>query len=296
MRSEEPPGGITLDRRSLAGPGAVPECSNRKDGPGEPALNVALALLAGILLIFGTNCAPALHATARAPVALQHEVSSFESSGHRIRVDVYRPGEARRGERAPAVIVIHGSSGVHRVLPNTATRYARALAEQGIVAVVVHYFDITGTILADLASEEEHYYVWEGVLKDAVTWVGKLPEVDPNEIGVLGHSLGAFLAVGLASSDRRVSKVVLFGGGLEPFLQEQVERMPPTVVFHGDKDGEVPLSEAQNLVDVLRARGCDVELRVLPGEGHTFSESAVTEALTDATRFFLRPVPGETMR
>jgi dipeptidyl aminopeptidase/acylaminoacyl peptidase len=243
-----------------------------------------MLILAGAILLSGTSCAPALHATAMAPVSVQVRTSFFESDGHRIRVDVYQP--ARSGRR-PAVVVIHGSSGVHKILPNTASRYARALAEQGLITFVVHYFDVTGTVIAGASSESDHYYTWAKVLRDAVSWVAARPDVDPDEVGILGHSLGAFLAVGVAAFEPRVSRVVLFGGGLEPFLTDSIQRMPPTLVVHGEKDKAVPLWEAMRLVAYLRARGCEVEIHVLPGEGHIFSESAVNEALTEATRFFV---------
>jgi dienelactone hydrolase len=253
----------------------------------------AWTFLAAFAMVWAGSCAPTLHGSAIAPVSIRVETSHFESGGHRIRAEVYHP---RRAGRCPAVIVIHGSSGVHRMIPNTASRYARALAEQGLVAVVVHYFDATGTVLAGMASERKNYFIWAGVLRDAVTWVSGLPEVEGGEVGILGHSLGAFLAVGVAASDPRVGRVVLFGGGLEPFLQDKVDRMPPTLVFHGDADAEVPLSDAKYLVDFVRARGCEVQLRVLRGEGHTFSQAAVEQALTQAARFFtpaLRVESGE---
>jgi dienelactone hydrolase len=245
--------------------------------------DVARPILAGAGLCWAAGCAPALHASAVAPAAVQVGTSFFHSDGHRIRMDVYQPTS---GGRHPAVIVVHGSSGVHRIVSDTASRYARALAKQGLVAFVVHYFDATGTFMADLAEEAEHYDAWAGVLRDALTQVVQRPDVDGSEVGILGHSLGAFLAVGVAAFDSRVNRVVLFGGGLEPFLPARIERMPPTLVFHGDQDEEVPLADARSLVDFLRGLRCDVAFRVLPGQGHIFSEPAVTEALTEAARFF----------
>jgi carboxymethylenebutenolidase len=250
----------------------------------DQAANAAWPILAGLVLFWGASCAPALHASAVAPVAVKVGTSFFESGGHRIRVDVYQP---KSGGRHPAVIVVHGSSGVHRIVSDTASRYARALAEQGFVAFVAHYFDATGTFMASRAAESDHYDVWAGVLRDAVTWVLQLPEVDGGEVGLLGHSLGAFLVVGAAAFDPRVSRIVLFGGGLEPFLPVEIQHMPPALVFHGDRDEEVPLSDARNLVDFLRARHCEVALRVLPGQGHIFSEPAVSKVLTESAAFLM---------
>jgi carboxymethylenebutenolidase len=254
-----------IDRRQL------------RRAPGTAWLVLAAMALPGI-----TGCAVQLHATAVAPVPFRLKVGHFESEGRRIRVDEYRPeGDGQH----PAVIVVHGSSGVHRVFSDTATRYAEALAEQGLLAFVVHYFDSTGNIMAGMSEERIHYFTWVRVLEDAVTWVRTRPEVDADRVGVLGHSLGGFLAVGAGAFDPRISRVVLFGGGLEPFLARMITRMPPTLVCHGDADGEVSLAEARNLVAFLRARNCEVELRVYPGEGHALSGSAIGDALGSAGRF-----------
>lgn len=197
-------------------------------------------------------------------------------------MDVYRPQGALD---RPAVIVVNGSSGVHSRIRNTATEYAKALAEQGLYAFVVHYFDSTHTIIASRSSENRHYFTWVGVLRDAVTWVSRFPGVDSTSIGMMGHSLGAFLAVGAAATDPRVRRIVLFGGALEPFLEGGIGRMPPALLCHGDKDDEVPLSDAQHLVDVLKKQDDGVDLIVYPGEGHTFSDSIACAALSAAARF-----------
>jgi carboxymethylenebutenolidase len=257
------------------------------------AWSAAGPTLASIVLCWGSGCAPALHATAVAPAKLTSNVSHFESGGRRIRVDIYRPEVA--GLR-PAVIVVHGSSGVHSRIPNTGTRYAKALAEQGLIAFVVHYFDSTHTIRAGLSSEKKNYFTWLRVLSDATTWVGRYPGVDSTRVGMLGHSLGAFLAVGAGTYDQRISRVVLLGGALEPFLEGKLERMPPTLICHGDKDDEVPLKDAVALSDFLRARGWEVDLRVYPGEGHIFSTSAVSDVLTRAARFLDPELPSPVMR
>jgi carboxymethylenebutenolidase len=246
-------------------------------------------LLAAVALLGTTGCAATLHASAVAPAPIHDGVAHLQSGSHRIRIDYFEPLE--KGGRRPAVIVVHGSSGVHQMIPNTATRYARALAEQGLDTFVVHYFDSTHSIIAGLTAENRHYFTWAKVLADAVSWVRARPEVDPDRVGLLGHSLGAFLAVGVASTDSLINRVVLLGGGLEPFLKEKVTRMPPTLIFHGEADTEVPLSEAENLVAYLRERGCDVELRVFPNEKHIFSTGAINEALTEAARFFRPELP-----
>ena len=225
---------------------------------------------------------PSLRSPTAPRLPTQTEKSFVESDGHRINVDVYEPDLAGRH---PAVILLHGSGGIHLINPSLVNRYAAVLAEQGIVCFVVHYFDGTGNFTADDSVEAANYFHWVHELRDAVTWVRARPDVRANQIGMMGHSLGAWLAVGAAAADRRVSRVVLLGSGLEPFLVDSITRMPPVLMFHGDKDDVVPKSDADHLAEYLRAKKIPVQYRVYPGEGHQFGDSAATDMLERAVRF-----------
>ncbi len=208
--------------------------------------------------------------------------TTFQSGGEDIRVDVYRPTSA--GRHAVAII-LHGSGGIHAIAPSSANRYAFTLAQLGIEALVVHYFDGTGHFRADDAAEREFYYHWVREVQDAVTWAQQRVGVRSDRISLVGQSLGAWVAVGAAVSDRRIYRMALFGAGLEPFLEDSVAHLPPTLLFHGDGDDVVPLSDASHLADVLMANGRRVHVVVYPSEGHALSDSAATDALLRTARF-----------
>jgi carboxymethylenebutenolidase len=239
-------------------------------------------MVAGLLALAACS-GSALHPRAGVkPIPIDDDVSYVESDGHRIRVDVYQPD---RGGRHPAAILLHGSGGIHALSPSTVNRYAQALAEQGIITFVVHYFDGTGNFTADDSVESANYFHWVRELRDAVTWVRRRPDVVPTRISYVGHSLGAWLAVGAGALDTRIYRMALFGSGLEPFLTDSIKRMPPTLLFHGDQDDVVPLSDATKLNDFMKKRRYNVNLVIYEGEGHTFSDSAATDALTRAAQF-----------
>jgi dienelactone hydrolase len=239
------------------------------------------AALAPVAAVAAACASAALHARGPTSLPVQDEVSFMETDGHRIRVDVYQPAHGRY----PAVILLHGSGGIHAIIESQINRYAQALAEKGIIAFVVHYFDYTGDFTANDSVETANYYHWVREVREATTWVLNRPDVRGRQVGLLGHSLGAWLAVGVAAQDPRVSGIVLFGGGLEPFFADSIKRMPHVLMFHGDKDTVVPLSDATHLVEFMRARHMDVQLVVLPGQAHVFSDSAADDALTRAVRF-----------
>jgi len=225
---------------------------------------------------------PSLRSPTAVRLPTESNVSFVESDGHRIRVDIYQPN---RAGRKPAVILLHGSGGIHLINPSLVNRYAQVLAEQGIICFVVHYFDGTGDFTAGDSVETANYFHWVRELRDAITWVRARPDVRLNQVGLMGHSLGDWLAVGVAAADPRVARIVLLGSGLEPFLADSIKRMPPTLMFHGDKDDVVPLSDADHLAAFLRAHRFAVQYRIYPGEGHQFADSAATDMLERSVRF-----------
>jgi carboxymethylenebutenolidase len=249
---------------------------------GKQSVAVRVCAPVGLVAILGAGCtSPALHLRGPTNLQVQDEVSFIESDGHRIRVDVYQPAHGRY----PAVILLHGSGGIHAMVESQINRYAQAMAEKGVISFVVHYFDSTDDFTANDSVETANYFHWVREVREAVTWVLGRPDVRGRQVGLLGHSLGAWLAVGVAAQDPRVSRIVLFGGGLEPFFADSIKRMPPVLMFHGDKDTVVPLSDAMHLAEFMRERHMSVQLFVLPGQEHVFSESAANDALTRAARF-----------
>lgn len=242
------------------------------------------AVFSALVLTLGAGACrmPSLRSPTAVRLPVESEVTFVESDGHRIRVDVYQPD---RAGRHPAVILLHGSGGIHAISPSLVNRYAEVLAERGIICFVVHYFDGTGDFTAGDSIESANYFHWVRELHDAVTWVRARSDVRQNQIGLMGHSLGAWLAVGAAAADARVARIVLLGSGLEPFLADSIKRMPPTLMFHGDKDDVVPLSDADHLAAFLRARRFSVQYKVYAGEGHQFADSAATDMLERTVRF-----------
>jgi dienelactone hydrolase len=241
------------------------------------------ATLVCTALVLAACSGAALHPrTGVKTVPIDADVQYVESDGHKLRVDIYRPD---RGGRHPAALVLHGSGGIHALSPSTVNRYAQALAEQGIVTFVVHYFDATGNFTADDSVEAANYFHWVRDLRNMVTWARRRPDVVQNRISFVGHSLGAWLAVGAGAMDPRIYRMALFGSGLEPFLADSIKHMPPTLLFHGADDDVVPLSDANALVAFMRKRRFNVRLVVYPRESHTFSDSAASDALTRVAQF-----------
>lgn len=191
---------------------------------------------------------------------------SFQSGGRTIRIDSFVP--SANGRRFPAVIGLHGSGGSSERMAEPAS----LLAAQGFAVYVPHYFQRTGTTsVADKPTILRHFFAWAKTLWDAISFVAERPEVDPQHIGLLGFSLGAYLALSVAAVDSRVQAVVEFFGGLPKEARFFMRRFCPVLILHGDGDAIVPVTEAYHLQQVLEKRELPYEMKIYPGVGHGFS-------------------------
>jgi dienelactone hydrolase len=90
---------------------------------------------------------------------------------------------------------------------------------------------------------------------DAITHASAPPGAGGQPVGLIGFSLGAYLALSVAAQDARVGAVVECLGGLPGLLAPGLRTMPPVLILHGGADPLVPVSEARALVRLLRDRG-----------------------------------------
>jgi dienelactone hydrolase len=191
---------------------------------------------------------------------------SFESGGKDIRLDCFLPDA--NGPRFPAVIGLHGSGGGHASMADP----AGLLAEQGFAVYVLHYFDRTGTAEIDgLQTIFRHFPAWMKTLWDAVSFVARQPHVDSERIGLLGFSLGAYLALSASAIDSRVRAVVEFFGGMPREMKLFTRRLCPVLILHGEQDKTVPVEEAYHLQQILEKKQIAYEMQIYPGVGHGFS-------------------------
>jgi dipeptidyl aminopeptidase/acylaminoacyl peptidase len=204
------------------------------------------------------------------------------SAGQAVRFEEYRPTSSGR---LPTVILLHGGDG----LWVNGSRYrasARTLADQGFDVFLVHYFERTGTYMAfTLDAIKPHYLDWMGAVRDAITVVSEQRGVESNRIALVGNSLGAALALTVASQDNRVAAVVDVSGMLPDPVIPMVRRMPPTLILHGASDSIVPVQEARKLEQFLRQRGTHYEACIYQGQGHELKGQAQSDSLRRAAIF-----------
>jgi dipeptidyl aminopeptidase/acylaminoacyl peptidase len=128
--------------------------------------------------------------------------ATFYSEGVRLVGDVYYPDGLARGERRAGVVLCHGYTGVKDLyLPDN----ARVLTEAGYMVMT---FDYKGWGDSDGPRTRLAPYSRVADAQAALTFLGALPEVDAERLGLYGTSYGGATVVWTAAVDRRVQCVV----------------------------------------------------------------------------------------
>jgi carboxymethylenebutenolidase len=199
---------------------------------------------------------------------------SFSSGGHKIRTEwFYPPGRALAVQ--PVVLILPGSGGIepeggfYRDL-------AKSITAGGATVAIVHYMDRSNLETADSAQMSAHFSEWLKTINDAVAFVRKKPHVDQSHVSLLGHSLGAQLALQAAATDKTVYAVVDMAGCFV-LPTRTVSRMPRVLILHGAADRTVPLKRERDLVSVLRRTGSPYEEHIYPHGDHTFNNVGMDE-------------------
>jgi carboxymethylenebutenolidase len=173
----------------------------------------------------------------------------------------------------PGVILLHGVYGIH---PDQHA-YARMLGEHCYVTLLLDYYGGLGRI------PKPDWTTLKTVIHNAIEYLQSLPGVDPDRIGLVGFSQGAFLAVSTAGTAPAVKAVVAYYGGAPSDLDDYLQALPPILLLHGEKDASVPLGRARTLYERLAENGLAVEMHVYPGVRHNFNHAGpYYDAVADA--------------
>ena len=150
-------------------------------------------------------------------------ITIASGDGDRIPAHLYRPEPLEAGVRQPAIIALHqttsiGKDDVSAATPHPNLAYAHELAQRGYVVIAPDYPGFGD--LKDYDFEKDRYV--SGTMKGVanhmrcVDLLTALDEVDPERIGVIGHSLGGHNALFVGVFDERI-KVVVPSCGWTPF-------------------------------------------------------------------------------
>jgi carboxymethylenebutenolidase len=152
------------------------------------------------------------------------------------------------------------------------------LAAQGYVVFAPDYFTPIGLTPEkfDVSFYRNYVDLAREHLAQGLQALKSLSYVDQNSLGVVGLSLGGYLAFILATRDD-VKGIISYYGAYAPtapatYLLADIiaEIKVPVLMFHGDADQSVPIDHANTARDLLTSNGKQFEYVIYPGVGHAF--------------------------
>lgn len=220
------------------------------------ALLVAIVAGASVYAVVEDDSSPRgpLKSTSGKPADQSQSTSTVFFNGD-LEADIYRPDS--KGP-FPAVLLVHGGglrtgsrSDLHLV------RLAEALRARGMLVASIDYTLNEGF---EPASRD---------VREALSWLRTVRDVDAARIAMVGQSAGAGLVAHTAFQDR-VEAVVL----ASPYDFTDIVSVhgspddPETLVLRGSNDSLVPPGSVTSLVDQLASARVTYEYRVVEGAGH----------------------------
>jgi fermentation-respiration switch protein FrsA (DUF1100 family) len=127
---------------------------------------------------------------------------TFYSEGYKLVGDVYYPDDLQPGETRAGIVLCHGYTGVKDLyLPDN----ARVLNGAGYMVMT---FEYKGWGESAGARSRLAPYSRVADVQAAITFLGTLPEVDANRLGIYGTSYGGATVVWVGAIDPRVKCIV----------------------------------------------------------------------------------------
>jgi dienelactone hydrolase len=206
--------------------------------------------------------------------------SVFRSDHQAITIERFDP---KSGSSHLAVLFVHGGGG-----PQGDWRKSgilEALTTAGYSVFVPHFFDGPGQWSPSV--KPQMFLAYIRTLNDATRYIAAQPEIRNKGIGVVGLSLGGYLALALAEEERshppplrspEIKAVVEFFGGMPSFAEERLTTMPPVLILHGEDDDVVPVSSAYELEKLLKKKAVPYEIKIYLHQGHGFTGDALEDS------------------
>ena len=207
--------------------------------------------------------------------------------------------------KAPMIVLVHG--GPAAALRSVWLQQALLLASQGYFVFMPNPRGSFGQGEAFTRANVKDlgYGDLRDILRGVDTVVREAP-IDPERVGILGHSYGGYMAMWAVTQTHRFKAAVASAGlanwqsyygenridqWMLPYFGKSVYEDPaiyarsspmtfiknvqtPTLVLHGERDAEVPLPQGQEFWHALKTLGVPTQLVVYEDEGHWIRQPA----------------------
>lgn len=248
---------------------------------------VVCCLLAGAVVpaIVGITAAVASGAEA-APVVSQARLqeSRLAYRDGELALEGFLAVDPSRQGKLPGVLVVHDWRGLNPY----AMRRARALAQQGFVALAIDMYGAgvsadTPEAAAKLAAPfRSDRALMRRRVAAALAVLKADPRVDPARIVAIGYCFGGTCVLELARAGADLAGVVSFHGGLDtPQPDATAKPKAAILVCHGAADPHVSAASLTAFCAEMNRCGADWQLNMYGGAVHSFSDP---DAGSDASK------------
>jgi dipeptidyl aminopeptidase/acylaminoacyl peptidase len=141
------------------------------------------------------------------------------AKNERVPAYLYIPLDKEPDQKLPAMVVLHGTGDLGKqlvdgesTLPNRA--HAKELARRGYVVIAPDYPSMGDLKNYDFESDRYESGTMKGIFNHirCVDLLQSREEVDPERIGIIGHSLGGHNAIFAGAFDERIKVIVSSSG------------------------------------------------------------------------------------
>lgn len=203
-------------------------------------------------------------------------LARFTSGDRQVSYEVF--GEKSSG---PIIIMLHGVGGPQVQLYRS---LAENLATKNYTVLFLHYFDASDTYVGS----PQNYELWEKAVSDLVDECGKNAAWTGRKIALFGFSLGASVALAAGSQALPVDAVAEWYGSLPDEFFYKLKGMPPLLILHGQQDDNIPVANAQQLIQLCGMKSFTCESHIYPDQRHGFLPPAFDDAVKRTLDFFSR--------
>lgn len=217
------------------------------------------------VLLAATLCSVVSSATAQTPLSGTQVAQVYQNPRQpeqTIRYLLSLPSDYGTGKKSwPVLVFLHGAGERGSDLAAVKKHGPPKLVEQQGLPFIV----ISPQCPRDTRwSEPPVFGALQGMLSDVL----RRYSGDPEHVYLTGLSMGGHGTWFWASEEPyRFAAILPICGGADAAWGPNIQHLP-IWVFHGAKDGAVPLSESETIVEAIRTAGGDPKFTVYPDAGH----------------------------